>query len=187
MTRTCLIFASTVTAALLGTSCKANYKQEFAGNTPLRIRNLSQHTVEAVRLVPETRHNESDNWLTSPITPNGEVTFTIKDGGYWFHAKGSAGPVKIDTGTSMNSRFGKLIIVKGATELILFDRTTQPSDTQNSQSRITFSFDTAAPADGGGAPGTTPATPTPADRPTTEPATPTTPAGSGSAAAPPPS
>lgn len=165
---------SIIVATLFVVACKHNYKQEWRGNTPVRIRNLSASSVESVRFVPESEHDPSGNWLTQPIPAGGEVTFTIKDGGYWFNAKGNQG---IDTGTSTNSAFGKLIVVKGAMEIVLFDRNTPATETTNGQSRLTFAFDTQ-PIDAPTEPGmATPPAPTPT----------TPPAGSGSAAAPPPS
>ena len=120
-----------VGATLLSAGCARNYRSEYKGNSPVRIRNLSTKAVQSVTLVPETEHDKSPNWLAAPISAGGEITFTLKDGGYWFQATGSG----VDTGTSGNSRFGRLVVINGATEIVLFDATSPVSDTQTKGNR----------------------------------------------------
>lgn len=129
-----------VGATLLSAGCARNYRSEYKGNSPVRIRNLSTKAVQSVTLVPEREHDKSPNWLAAPISAGGEITFTLKDGGYWFQATGSG----VDTGTSGNSRFGRLVVVNGATEIVLFDATSPVSDTRTKGNRFAFWFDAGA-------------------------------------------
>jgi hypothetical protein len=155
-------FGPLVLATLTASACTHNYRQEFRGQTPLRVRNLTATSVDTIRLVPETRHNQGDNWLASPVPPGGEVTFEIKDGGYWFKAGGGS----IDTGNSIHSSFGKLIVVNGATEVVLFDRNTPVAQTENRSSRFAFGLGV-----GDAPPAPAPATaPAPAPEPAPAPA-----------------